>query len=381
MAEDHYDLREIILKNGYHPQLSRNCLQLNMGGKFSEVASFAGIGASDWSWAPLLADLDNDGLKDLYISNGIFRRPNDLDYLNYTSQKAIKLVMGSKTEAISRKLIEAMPQNPISNIAFKNSDKLTFSNKTQSWGLDVPSHSNGAAYADLDNDGDLELVLNNINEQALLFENRANERSPDKGSYLQISFEGNNLNTTGVGAKAIIKHRGKTYYQEQMPVRGFMSSMSHIIHFGLGKLAKLDSLWIVWPGGSYQLLENVSANQIIKVRQADASGNYYKAIIEKPEKARPFKEIDATMFNYKHAENVFHDVHREYLIPRHISTEGPGMAVGDINDDGLDDVFFTNAQQRPASMFVQQHSGEFVSVNKALFAQDSLYEGVDAYFF
>ncbi|MDN5212596.1 VCBS repeat-containing protein [Fulvivirgaceae bacterium BMA12] len=381
MAEDHYDLRDIILKNGYHPQLSRNCLQLNMGGKFSEIASFAGIEASDWSWAPLLADLDNDGLKDLYVSNGIFRRPNDLDYLNYTSQKAIQLVMGSKTETISRKLIEAMPQNPISNIAFKHAGELAFLDETERWGLDVPSHSNGAAYADLDNDGDLDLVLNNINEHALLFENKANQRPSDRGSYLQISFEGNNLNTTGVGAKAIIKHQGKTYYQEQMPVRGFMSSMSHVVHFGLGKLVQLDSVWIVWPGGSCQLLENVATNQMLKVRQGDASGNYYKIILDQTENVKPFKEIDAITFDYKHEENVFHDVHREYLIPRHISTEGPGVAVGDINDDGLDDVFFTNAQERLAGMFVQRSDGNFVRVNNTLFAQDSLYEGVDAAFF
>ena len=380
MAEDHYDLREIILKNGYHQQLSRNCLQLNRGDGFAEIASFAGVEASDWSWAPLLADLDNDGLKDLYITNGIFRRPNDLDYLNYTSQKAIKMVMGSKTASISRKLIEAMPQNPISNMVFKNTGKLAFTDETMSWGLDVPSHSNGAAYADLDNDGDLELILNNINEPALLFENKANER-PDGGAYLQIRFEGNNLNTTGIGAKAIINHQGNTYYQEQMPVRGFMSSMSHIVHFGLGKLKNVDSLWILWPGGAYQLFENVSTNQVIQVKQRDASGNYYKIILDKSKKARLFEKTDEETFDYEHQENVFHDVYREYLIPRLVSTEGPGMAVGDVNNDGLDDVFFTNAQHKAAKMFVQRPDGKFVAVNQTLFEEDSIYEGVTAKFF
>ena len=380
MAEDHYDLREIILKNGYHQQLSRNCLQLNKGDRFSEIASFAGVEASDWSWAPLLADLDNDGLKDLYISNGIYRRPNDLDYLNYTSQKAIKMVMGSKVEGISRKLIEIMPQNPISNMAFRNSGKLAFTDETVSWGLDVPSHSNGAAYADLDNDGDLDLVLNNINEKVLLFENSTSERA-DGGEYLQIHFEGNHLNTTGIGAKAIIKHHGNTYYQEQMPARGFMSSMSHVVHFGLGKVSTLDSLWIIWPGGAFQLLENVPANQRIKVRQGDASGNYYKTLINKSKEARLFKRTEAIAFDYKHEENVFHDVYREYLVPRLVSTEGPGVAVGDIDNDGLEDVFFTNAQHQSAVMFRQQPNGEFVSVNEALLLKDSLYEGVDAVFF
>ncbi|MCG8318957.1 MAG: VCBS repeat-containing protein [Cytophagales bacterium] len=380
MAEDHYDLREIILKNGYHRQLSRNCLQLNRGDGFAEIASFAGVEASDWSWAPLWADLDNDGLKDLYITNGIFRRPNDLDYLNYTSQKAIKLVMGSKTASISRKLIEAMPQNPIANMAFKNSGKLTFTNETMSWGLDVPSHSNGAAYADLDNDGDLELILNNINEPALLFENKANDR-PDRGTYLQIRFEGNNLNTTGIGAKAIIKHQGNTYYQEQMPVRGFISSMSHMVHFGLGKLTSIDSLWIVWPGGAYQLFENVPTNQMMKIKQSDASGHYYETITYKSKENALFEKIIGEMFDYKHQENAFHDVYREYLVPRLLSTEGPGMAVGDINNDGLDDVFFTNAQRKAAKMFTQLPDGEFVAVNQTLFEEDRIYEGVAAEFF
>lgn len=381
MAEDDYDLRNIILRNGYHSQLARNCLQLNMGGKFSEIAPLAGVEASDWSWAPLLADFDNDGLKDLYISNGIYRRPNDLDYLDYTSDKAVKSVMGMKVETISKKLIEAMPQNPISNIGYKNSGELEFSDNTDTWGLNVPSHSNGAAYADLDNDGDLELVLNNINEPAFLFKNQTREQFIDDSSYLQIRFKGNTANTTGVGTKAIIKHLGKIYYQEQTPTRGFMSSMAHEVHFGLGKLKKVDSLLIVWPGGAYQVLKNVPTNQKVEVDQDDASGDYYakKSGIEETKRIFTVENIDGIA--YEHIENTFHDIHREFLIPRKISTEGPGMAVGDVNNDGLEDLFFTNAHNEAAKMFLQQNDATFKSVNIDLFNEDLSFEGVDASFF
>ncbi|MCG8308453.1 MAG: VCBS repeat-containing protein [Cytophagales bacterium] len=380
MAEDHYDLREIISKNGYHPQLSRNCLQLNQGGKFSEIGPLAGIEATDWSWAPLLADLDNDGLKDLYVTNGIWRRPNDMDYLAYTAQAAIRSVVHAKIEGISRRLIEIMPHNPISNLAYKNSGALTFADQTRSWGLEIPSHSNGGAYADLDNDGDLELILNNINEPALLFENKAADIE-NKNGFLQIRFEGNNLNTAGIGAKVIIRHQGGIYYQEQMPVRGFMSSMSPVVHVGLGEFAKVDSLLIVWPGGAFQLLEQVPVNRMLTVKQSDASGNYYATLSAVPEGTGRFKEMKDVGFDYIHKENVFHDVHREPLIPRLVSTEGPGMAVGDVNNDGLADVFLTNAQDAPAGMFMQEPGGNFVLVNETLFEDDRGYEGVDAVFF
>ena len=380
MAEDDYDLRNTILKNGYHSQLARNCLQLNREGKFSEIAPLAGVEASDWSWAPLFADFDNDGLKDLYISNGIYRRPNDLDYLEYTSDKVVKSVMGLKLETISQKLIAAMPQNPIANLGYKNSGKLKFMDNTDIWGLNIPSHSNGAAYTDLDNDGDLELVLNNINAYAFLFKNQTKERFADNSSYLKIRFRGNTANTTGIGAKAIIKHLGETYYQEQTPTRGFMSSMAHEVHFGLGKLEKVDSLVIVWPGGTFQTLNNVPTNQKIEVDQNNASGDYYtkKSVVEKKKIFIEEKPIGIT---YEHLENTFHDIHREFLIPRKVSSEGPGIAVGDVNNDGFDDIFFTNARDKAPEMLLQKSDGTFKSVNNDLFDEEALFEGVDATFF
>lgn len=381
MAEDHYDLRDIILKNGYHPQLSRNGLQLNRGGEmFSEIAPLSGIEASDWSWAPLFADLDNDGFKDLYISNGIYRRPNDLDYLNYTSHGAIKTAIGMKVEEVSRKLIEAMPQNPIENFAFRNNGNLTFSDQTEQWGLDIPSHSNGVAYADFDNDGDLDLVLNNINEKVIFFENTASDEATNVPSYLQLQLEGPQFNTTGIGAKALIRHMGKTFYQEQMPVRGFLSSVSHIVHIGLGQLDQIDTLFVIWPGGAYQLLTGVSTRQRMTVKHIDARGNYYDEDVSQTAPKQFFKTSHEIAINYHHRENVFHDAHREFLIPRLVSTEGPGMAIGDVNNDGLKDVFLTNAQGNAARMLIQQKNGEFTVSNRSLFKQDSIHEGVDAEF-
>ncbi len=381
LAEDHYDLRSIILKNGYHPQLARNCLQLNKGGKFSEIAPLAGIEASDWSWAPLFADLNNDGFKDLYVSNGIYRRPNDLDYLKYTSNNAVKSVIGLKLDNISQKLISTMPQNPIPNMAFKNSGTFSFTNEAQTWGLDKPSHSSGTVYADLDNDGDLELIVNNINENAFLFKNNTVEQLPDSSSYLQIRFKGNNANTMGIGAKAIIKHQGETFYTEHTSTRGFLSSMANETHIGLGVHKTIDSLLVVWPGATYQVLKNVSTNQKLEVSQNEASGNYYTDVSKTLEKETTYFEENLASIAYEHKENTFHDIHREFLIPRKVSTEGPGMAVGDVDGNGLDDIFLTNAKGEVPKMFLQQPNGSFIVANQELFAKETNYEGVDAAFF
>lgn len=380
MEEAPYELREIVLKNGYHPSLSRNNLQLNRGERFSEIAPLAGVHTTDWSWAPLFVDLDNDGMKDLYISNGILRRANDLDYLDYVSQSAIQSVIDSDVKGIKDRLIKAMPQNPISNVAYHNVEALKFSNETKAWGLSKSSYSNGAAYADLDNDGDMELIVNNINEKALLFENRTNEQLVAH-RYLTISLKGEKFNTTGIGAKVIIKHKGIIYYQEQVPVRGFMSSVGHTLTFGLGTLSEVDSLWVVWPGGAYQFFNNVRTGHTLEVKEKDAFGEYYSEFIQPAQGEQFFRNADDVSIDYLHEENEYHDIYREYLIPRLLSAEGPGMTIGDINNDGLDDLFLTNAQYRPDRMFIQKKSGEFLEVNSTVFGEDSLYEGIDAVFF
>ncbi|WP_332914432.1 CRTAC1 family protein [Algoriphagus boritolerans] len=254
---------------------------------FSDVAPIMGVSATDWSWSPLFADLNNDGYKDLYITNGIYRRPNDLDYLNYTSNNAVRSIIDLKDSLMSQRLIALMPQLKISNKAYINKNGEYFEDITNNWGLKIPSYSNGAAYSDLDNDGDLELIVNNINESAFLFENKINEKQPDQ-TYLKIALKGKDFNSMGIGTKVIIKNKGKTYYQEQYPVRGFLSSVSQILHFGLGTLKQVDSLWVIWPRGSYQFLDNVDTGQILTVDEGDASGDYYSKTIHIEENKRFF---------------------------------------------------------------------------------------------
>lgn len=381
ISEDDYQLRETILGKGYAPQLSRNNLQLNRGGYFSEIAPFMGIEATDWSWAPLFADLDNDGYKDLYITNGIYRRPNDLDYLNYTSNTAVQAVIGQKNPVLSEKLIQSMPQLKIPNKAFQNKSGISFEDIGKIWGLDIPSYSNGAAYADLDNDGDLDLVMNNINEEAFIFENRTNE-SLSSNAYLNILLKGKLLNSTGIGAKVFIKNKGKSYYQEHLPTRGFMSSMEQGVHFGINQSKQIDSLWVVWPGGSFQLMTNVLTNQTITIDEQDASGHYYKhEHTSGPTIKSLFAESGFSDFIVKHDEDSFSDIDVQFLLQKSIATEGPGLAVGDVNDDGLDDFFITNSKNNSPHLYVQSKDGSFKASNTKIFERDSIHEGVDALFF
>ena len=377
MAEDHYALKEIILENGYAPQLARNTLQLNRNGRFSDVAPLMGVEASDWSWSPLFADLDNDGDKDLYITNGIYRRPNDMDYLNYTSNSAIRAVMEQQNASISRKLIDLMPQLKIPNKVFANLDGRKFEDKTKPWGLDVPSYSSGVAYSDLDNDGDLDMVVNNINEPAFLIENLSGEKKPENRS-LQVRLHGKSPNKFGIGAKVMVECQGNTLHQEQYPVRGFLSSVSPIIHFGVGATEEVRQIKVVWPDGTFETQTGLISNSLYEFYQENASGNYF----ESPKVTKDPLFTEAPDLNLpRHRENVYHDVYAEYLVPRLVSREGPGLAVGDVNNDGLQDVFITGGAGQPAQLLVQDQGGKLQLSPQLAFSEVSQAEGVDAIFF
>ena len=368
------------LRAGYHPQFARNTMQLNRGGgKFSEIGYLAGVDATDWSWAPLFADLDNDGRKDLFVTNGIFRRPNDLDYINYLGDAAIQSSLARSITAENLALLRKMPQVPLAKYAFHNNGDLTFTNMAEPWGLAQPGFSNGAAYVDLNNSGALDLVVNNVNAPASIYRNRSRELN--EHGYLTVKLAGAGKNTSGIGSKVMIVAGGTHQLLEQSPTRGFQSSVDHRLHFGLGSATRIDTLTVVWPDRRFQQLTNVAPNQLLVLRQESASGRYdYKQAATPP---RPlFDDVTARVaIDYRHRENGFLDYDREPLMTGLLSTEGPALAVADVNGDGLDDMYAGGAKWQPGKLFLQRPDGSFGATSESVFAADSLAEDVDAAFF
>jgi hypothetical protein len=375
-----FNVFNLKVKAGYHPQYSRNTLQLNRGqGRFSDIGYLAGVGATDWSWAPLFADLDNDGYKDLFVTNGIYHRPNDLDYINYVGSEAIQssLARGIDNKTLTT-LLNKMPSVPLVKFAFHNNGNLTFTDMAESWGLAQPGFSNGALYADLNNTGALDLVVNNINAPASIYRNRARELGGNH--YLTVLLRGAGGNTAGIGAKVIIKARGMTQILEQMPTRGFQSSVDPRLHFGLGRVAVIDSLTVIWADGRFQAMSNVAPDRILTLSQSAATGKYVYA--NDSASAPVFEDLTAKIpIDFRHVENTFFDFNREPLMPHLLSTEGPALAAGDVNGDGLDDMYVGGAKWQAGRLFIQLPNGQFRAGNEAAFNADSLYEDVDAVFF
>lgn len=378
-GDEGYDVYRIKVNRGYHHQFARNTLQLNLGNeRFKDIGYHAGIYATDWSWASLFADFDNDGFNDLFITNGIVHRPNDLDYLAHVRSPAMQVAMRRDSISTSQGLLDRMPSVPIPNYLYRNNGDLTFTNQAAAWGVDQAGFSNGAAYADLDNDGDLDLVVNNINTPSAVYENRSTAQADNR--YLMVELEGEGLNTDGIGAKVWAFHGATIYYREQSPSRGWQSSVDPRLHIGLGAVASLDSLRVVWPNGQAQTLPSVATNQALTLRQAEATERYrYPSTA--PETPLFEDRTDEVGLGVPHEENAFIDFSREPLMPHMLSQEGPALAVGDVNGDELDDVFIGGAKWQAAQLLVQQTDGRFLATNTALWAADSLYEDADAVFF
>lgn len=362
-SEDRIEVSEIKSQYGYGSQLVRNSLQINSGNEsFSDLGPMAGIYATDWSWGALLFDMDNDGWSDLYITNGIVRRPNDLDYIQYLANSS----RNKSSEPTDAEMIEQMPVLKIPNYAYHNQHSLQFVNKAEELGLSIPSFSNGAAYGDLDGDGDLDLVVNNINDLAFVFENTG-----ATGNFLHVTLQDTSLNTFGLGSRINLYSAAGQQLREVSSTRGFMSSVSPTVHFGLGDVSEVDSLEVIWPGGRRQVHQNVKANQHLTLTPEGSDTELPKAgsqdilPITKP-------------FTWKHMENPFKDYTREPLIPYNLSSEGPAIAVGDVNGDGLDDVFFGGAHGQPATLFYQDARGNFLENALNDFSADRMYEDVDA---
>ncbi len=373
-----FNVFNLKLKTGYHPQYARNTLQVNRGGgRFSEIGYLAGVYATDWSWAALFADLDNDGNKDLFITNGIYRRPNDLDYINYIGNDAVQasLAKGVSKENIS--LLSKMPRVPLANFAYRNNGDLTFTNMADRWGLAQPGFSNGAAYVDLNNSGALDLVVNNVNAPASIYRNRAHENGGHH--YLQLTLRGSGANTSGIGTKVSVWQGARLQMLEQMPTRGFQSSVDPRLHFGLGQSDMIDSLLVVWPDRRYQLITNLATDTTLTLSQNNASGKY---VYSRGSFTKSFEDVSSSVaVDYRHTENAFFDYNREPLMPHMVSTEGPALAVGDVNDDGLDDIYAGGAKWQAGKLFIQTRDGRFTAGSERVFAADSLHEDVDAVFF
>ncbi len=365
-----YDEFQNGIKNGYEHQYIRNTLQLNNGnGTFSEIGQIAGIEATEWSWSALFADYDNDGLKDLFISNGYRQDIINLDFIVY-GDKEQSMGLDPADDKERQALLNELPGIKIHNYMYKNKGDLTFSDESDAWGMSEPTYSNGAAYGDLDNDGDLDLVINNIDEVALIMESRLSQtRKPTPSNHLRVTFTGPDTNREGLGTKVYIRNNGTIQYQYFSPFKGYLSTVESCLHFGLGALEQADSLEVWWPDGKYQLLQNVKANQVVAL-------DYRSAVtVNRPVRPAPatiFEEVKEGGIDYVHRENTFVDFKLQPTLPHMHSRGGPGIAVGDVDGDHREDLYIGGATGSSGAFFLQQPDGRFA--RKTLTGRDSIYE-------
>lgn len=369
---DNYEAFDLNLRVGFYYQYMRNMLQINNGNNsFSEIGQLSGISNTDWSWSPLFADYDNDGWKDLFVSNGYTRDYTNMDFLKFMGDNL-------KDRRVMRQdlldIVGQMPSSQMKSYLFKNNGNTTFTNTSEQWGITLPSNSNGAAYADLDNDGDLDLVVNNINQSAFVYENQAAKQTDNH--YLSIKLNGNGANTQGIGAKVSIYSGNKTQYLEQMPNRGYQSTVSTILHFGLGKDKQVDSLRVTWQSGKSQVLQKVKADKQLVLNEKDALGT---SPVQK--QINPiFKEVPAPIASHE-SDNTTNDFKRQPLMVNSISFSGSILNKGDVNGDGLEDIYAGAHDGKAGVLYLQQKDGKFISKAVPTFEADKNSTDAAALFF
>jgi len=379
LGDDDYDVFFSKIAVGYNYQYSRNNLQYNKrNGSFSEVGLYAGVSASDWSWAPLLMDFDNDGQKDLFIANGIPKRLNDMDYINFIYNNEIQQkIQNNSLKDKDMELMRKFPEIKIPNKFYKNKGNLQFEDMESAVANDQPTYSNGSVYADFDNDGDLDVVVNNLNDAALLYENKALQ-TPN--NFTDVNLVGTGKNVNAIGAKVILFAGGKIEAYEKNPVKGFMSSMEIPLHISWGT-TKLDSAFLVWPDNTCEKITMDTASHQMTVRYTTGLPAFNYNSIHDLSRNNTKKVVDITWetgLEYVHKENKFNEFDREPLLVHMLSTEGPALAVGDINNDGLEDVFIGASKTFHNAIFLQQPGGKFLKTNQPEMYKDSMYEDVDA---
>ena len=370
---------------GFHHQYMKNSLQLNTGlntkgeAIFSEISSLAGIATTDWSWASLFVDLDNDGLKDLFVTNGSRRDINNKDYFRKIGEITNTYLSNDSKKGFSQlNLIDKMPSEALDNYAFKNNGDLTFSKNNEAWGISYKGFSNGASYADLDGDGDLEIIINNIDDTASIFQNLTSDNK--KNNFLRFKLKGPSSNPFGLGTKISIKYNTTIQYNELTLTRGFQSSVEPILHFGLGKNTKVDTVLITWPDGNTQTLTNVEGNQLISLKYSGSKKIETNALPSK--KRKLLSDITANLqLEYTHLENKYNDYLREPLLPYQTSRLGPAIAVADVNNDGLEDFYVGGASESKGVLFLQKPNGLFEKADGQPWEKDKEMEDVAASFF
>ncbi len=398
MSEHNYDIKTSMsgmnpdrfykhVNSGLHHQYMYNALQVNNGvhnklPRFSDIAQLAGVSSTDWSWGPLFFDMDNDGLKDLFVANGIKGDFRNNDFVNYRKKKQKEILQLKKEgksfdqQAYVRDIISHMPQRKKINYFFRNNGDLTFKHDSLQGKNNIAVNSNGAAYADFDNDGDLDLVVNNSDDKSFIYKNNTSEKG--LGNFLKIKLIGSEYNSLGIGSRLIAKDENGKQILEQYLTRGFQSSVSEILHFGLGKKNNLKELQVIWPDGKIQYVNNIKANQTITIDYKDAIAKELHI-----EKTTPiFKDITKdSKISFKHFENEFDDFEKESLLPHKMSNFGPSLAVGDVNNDGLEDFYLGGAKGYVGKLYIQTSNKDFVEKTSKVWDKDINSEDIGAELF